>query len=269
MLAIEIINQCNFNCYFCGAGTIKEKTEIITLETIKKISLDINELGIQYLKLTPSRGEIFLHPEIYEILDVLLSIDTIKIIEFHTNFSRINFEKLFNLKHRKLKINVSHYGHDGLNEFIYQTRTNQKFFDKVEANIQLAKKLGINIILDPRNRYYDYDCDIQPRKYIPEFKQKVCSFLYCPRIFSNGDFYHCTCSGERRDIDEKFIIGNIYNQTMNELYLSTKRIIPFEQFKTQVPDLCKNCTSYNSNFFSPSINGLKNLQKIKKIVNGN
>jgi organic radical activating enzyme len=270
MLAIEIINQCNFKCYFCGAGNTKEPLEIINLDTIKTLIKDINELKITYLKLTPSRGEIFLHPDIYEILKLFTN-SNLKTIEFHTNFSKINFDKLttngINLK--KLKIHVSHYGCDGIEEFKYQTRAKDKFFYKIEENIQLAKQYGINIELSNRNRFYDYDCETQSRINVPKITG-VCSNLWVPRILSNGDFNYCTCSGEPTDLTKDAILGNIYKTNFKDLYLDGKRYKLFKDFKDGItPDICKTCTSFSSNQFQPTINSLKNFNICKQNWNNN
>ncbi len=268
MVAIEIINQCNFNCYFCGAGTIPEPLEMISFNDIKKLIYEMEKLNISFLKLTPSRGEIFLHPEIYEILE-FLSRSKIKTIEFHTNFSRINFEKLVLINLSKFRIIISHYGFKGIEEFSYQTRTREKYFYKVEENLIKASQLGINIIIDIRTRQYNYDCETQPRTTINE-RIGVCSNFWIPRILSNGNMTFCTCSALSIKLIEEDIIGNIYKQTFKELYLSIKRYDFYKTFKdNSLPNLCKNCTSFSNSKIQLNLNSLKNFQIIKQNWNKN
>ena len=104
MLGIELTNVCNYKCYFCDARKPKE-TAIISFEKFKEIVDDACELGIKFLKLTPSNGDIFTIPN---IVDMLLYIEnsSIEKYEFHTNFSLVapsTQDKLIQLK-KSLKI---------------------------------------------------------------------------------------------------------------------------------------------------------------------
>jgi hypothetical protein len=267
MLAIEIINQCNFSCYFCAAGYKKEPLQQITLEEIKNLSNDIKELDIRFVKLTPSRGEIFMHKSAYEILSVISNISTVEKIQFHTNFSLINFDKLYNsnIAIRKLEMNVSHYGSKGIEEFIFQTKKNEKEFKTVQQNIEESKKRNLKIYLDPRSRNDTKDYEYEGKKTLVNNNNGVCNNFWVPRIVANGDFIYCTCSPDSSNLDDRYIIGNFRKTNFKELYLHTKRLTFYEQMKSDnMPEICKGCVSFTQEMYKPDVSTLKNFVKIMK-----
>lgn len=267
MLGIEIINQCNFSCYFCAAGYKKQELQMLSLNDIITLSEDIIKLGISFIKLTPSRGEIFIHPEIYEILSLLSNIETIKQIYFHTNFEMVNFNLLLtsNIKIEKLKIFVSHYGFNGVEEFIFQTNKSKQEYYNVENNIKKAKEIGIDFNISPRTRNYNYDCPNQKRK-VYDKPNGVCSNSFVPRIVANGDFIYCTCSPDSSFLDDRYIIGNIKMTSLLDLYLHQKRYNFYLKMRNNIiPDICEECTTFNITTYKPTISCIKNLSKMKNM----
>jgi MoaA/NifB/PqqE/SkfB family radical SAM enzyme len=272
MLAIEIINQCNFSCYFCAVSYKKESLQQITVEEIKNLSKDIEELGINFIKLTPSRGEIFMHKDVYEILSILTNISTVKKIQFHTNFSLINFDKFFNsnIITRKLEINVSHYGSKGLEEFLFQTKKNKKDYFLVEKNIKESKEKKLKVFLDPRSREDTKHFEYEGSNHTEESKRLnhgICNNSWVPRIVSNGDFIYCTCSPDSSSLDDRYIIGNFRKTPFKELYLHPKRYLFYEKMKSdEMPDICKTCVSFTQEMYQPTVSVMKNFVKIIKKV---
>lgn len=269
MLAIEIINQCNFSCYFCAAGYKKEPLQQITLDEIIELAKDIEEIGITFLKLTPSRGEVFMHKDAYEILSILSNISTIKTIQFHTNFSLINFDKLFNssIITKKLEINVSHYGVKGLEEFLFQTKKTKKDYILVEKNIEKLKNIKLKVGIDSRSiedtKNFEYEGSNHIRKDILT-NSKVCNNSWVPRIVANGDFIYCTCSPDSSNLDDRYIIGNVRKTPLKELYFHNKRYLFYEKMKSgNVPDICKKCVSFTQEMYQPTISVIKNFIKCK------
>lgn len=266
MIGIEIINQCNFNCFFCLVSRDPKPLEMLSLEVIKKIARDIEYLEIQEIKLTPQRGEIFVHPEIYEILNVLTNIQCVKKVYFNTNFEKINFSKYLNsnIDIEKIEILISHYGCNGLDEFVSQTQKSEKEFNTVESNIEIARRLNIKVNTSPRTLEYKYDYkdggyirDVKPEQY------KICSNIWVPRIDANGDFTLCT-NNVIQTKDE--IIGNIHKDSLVDLYLDNSRLKLYNDMKNGIiPKMCKDCTSFDINQIKPNISALKNFNKIKKI----
>jgi molybdenum cofactor biosynthesis enzyme MoaA len=270
MLAIEIINQCNFSCYFCAVSYKKESLQQITVDEIESLSKDIEELGISFIKLTPSRGEIFMHKDVYEILSILTNISTVKTIQFHTNFSLVNFDKLYNsnIVIKKLNINVSHYGSKGLEEFLFQTKKTKKDYFLVEKNIEESKKRMLKIGVDSRSiedtKHFEYEGFNQVEKDILT-NSGVCNNSWVPRIVANGDFIYCTCSPDSSNLDNRYIIGNFRITPFKELYLHNKRYLFYEQMKSkQMPDICKRCVSFTQEMYQPTVSVMKNFIEINK-----
>lgn len=270
MLGIELINQCNFNCYFCAVSYVKEPLKQISLEEITNISKDIDELGISFIKLTPSRGEVFMHKQIYSILNVLTNINSVETIQFHTNFGLVDFDKLLNsnIDLDKLTIDVSHYGHLGVDEFTFQTNKDKKHYDMVEKNLKKATKLGIKHNLNVRTRKYNYDAPTQPRD-VYKKQVGICHNFWVPRIMADGNFSYCTCSPDSSTIDERYIVGNIRETKFKELYLSPKRYEFFKQMKEGTNSACADCTSFTQSMYNPTVSVFKNFAKIKKLYNEN
>ena len=69
-LLIEITNKCPLNCIFCSSHSNLRKNRHINKETLKKIILDAKRLRIEKIQL--SGGEPFQHPDIDELIGVIL-----------------------------------------------------------------------------------------------------------------------------------------------------------------------------------------------------
>lgn len=247
MLAIETINQCNFKCYFCPAGNVKDKLELITLENIKNIIPHIIKLDINTIKLTPSRGEFFLHPEAYKILKALSDVDCIKNIHFHTNLELINIDEIYshNIDVNKIFLMVSHYGVDGVDDFIFQTKKSEKEYLKVQENIKKLELSNLCFEIQPRPKNYDYDLPTVDRLHNYKFSG-VCWNMWMPRISSNGDFVYCTCS--ETYYPNSAIIGNIFKNSLYDLYTHKKRYEIYSNMKnSKYPEMCKICKSFRQN----------------------
>lgn len=267
MLALEIINQCNFKCFFCGVANVKEPYEIITLKQIQKMVPDIKELGISYIKLSPTRGEMFIHPEVYDILKTFTDISSVKEIFFHTNFESVNFDKLMNsgIDTKKLKIRVSHYGAAGVEQFIQQTQKTEVEYLNVENNIKHALELGLDLKCDARTMDYNYDIP-GSTTFTYDVPNGVCNNQWVPRITTQGKFSYCTCAPvDSYEITEDYIIGDINERSLKDLYHDGKR---YELWKRQkegdMPDICKNCTTFNQFHGTPSLSVMKNFAVCKK-----
>ncbi|HLE09648.1 MAG: hypothetical protein A2504_07005 [Bdellovibrionales bacterium RIFOXYD12_FULL_39_22] len=272
MLAIELINRCNFDCFFCGArlNKIDQPRETIPNSIFYPIIDDAIHLGVSRLKLTPSTGEIFLDNEIYEKLDYIEK-SKIEKVEFHTNFSLVNIDKL--LRYKKLHIFISHYGCGNYETFSYMTQQNRAMFDRIEDNIAEAKRKGLHILVDPRPLSYDFNYDNTDDKTLPDtyktkrdrivMKNGLCGMLWLPRILSNGDFVYCTCSGKARDLPSYMILGNVFSTSLEKLYLSAKRKEMILEHKGgKYNDYCLKCNSFSKKI-TPTIFCLRNFSKMK------
>lgn len=60
-------------------------------------------------------------------------------------------------------------------------------------------------------------------------------------VFANGDVGGCW----RRDIEGKLVIGNIYDNSLNDIWKGKNiRIIRQNWIDGKIPDVCKNCFAY-------------------------
>lgn len=91
MIVVEILEYCNFKCYFCKAKDITEP-KYMPLDLFKRIILEAKEMGITEIDLIPAKGEPFLHPDIYEMLDFLNT--HMKHTIVFSNATAINVNKL-------------------------------------------------------------------------------------------------------------------------------------------------------------------------------
>ena len=107
MIDIELVEGCNFKCYFCRAKEITNNV-YIDLMLFKRIITEAKQLGIKTVKLTPCRGEPFLHPNIYEILE--FACQHMDHVHMFTNATAINVDKLKAIASPKLELYVSFYG---------------------------------------------------------------------------------------------------------------------------------------------------------------
>lgn len=272
MLGIEITNVCNYKCYFCGARNVVD-FQIINTETFKKIVDDACELGIEHIKLTPSNGEIFTDKDIINKLKYIED-STIKTCMFHTNFSLTTPDVQDIIIHfKKLEIHVSDYGVGVSEDFQFMTQMKDSMFLKYQKNLEYSKKIGLNLIMNPRGRDYEFSYDNDGDdtlldiyrdniSYAPKL-DGLCHQMYMPRILSNGNMAFCTCSGDGLDMSEDQIIGNIYTSSLKDLYLHPSRLKLINDMKMNChPDFCKDCANFTKTF-NPTISVLKNLARIK------
>jgi len=255
MISIDIINQCNFNCFFCAQKN--NKAQILTLDDIvSKIVPALKKLKISTIRLTPDEGEIFLHKDIYKILSVLSNLEHVTQIQFFTNFEKINLQKYLksNIKLNKIKMDISYYGINGVDEFKAQTQMQNKSFERVEQNINAATELGIAFTLHSRTleREYTFD-DIRPST--EQKLDKYCLNAAMPQINCYGDLLQCSCRGNVKELEEYNVIGNIFKEDLYDLYTSYKRYEFFLEFNLGTPKNCflcctANCVSDNRTFSS-------------------
>lgn len=139
MISIEFMEGCNFRCYFCSAQHV-EKNIYMDLGLFKHIILQAKELGIDRVSLTPCRGEPFLHPDVYEILDFANS--HMKHVHMITNATAINVQRIKEVNLSNTSLGVSYYGQTP-ERFKELTRTNNHLFNTFHK--RLAELTEANI----------------------------------------------------------------------------------------------------------------------------
>lgn len=256
MLAIEIIEGCNFKCYFCKAKDV-DRTVFMDLDLFKRIILEAKEMGIDKLKLTPGRGEPFLHPDIYEMLD-FVSLHMKEALLF-TNATAINVSKLKQINMSKIILGVSQYGitPEKFNEL---TAMDEKLFDKFNRRIQEMRDAGIVFDMHRRDEGYVFDWAESPAPDAFNFNVK-CQYHQQPKIFYNGDITFCNFARENMPTSKSIFYMNLNTVSLREALESPLR---WKFFDTQ--SICaKHCSSFDRSCYNEhTIVSLKLLNKAKK-----
>ena len=99
---IEVTSTCNMKCKYCYHGEIYEHS-FIDLTILEKLMIEFKENGIKKVKI--SGGEPFLHPNIWEIIDIIYNSGIEMSIV--SNGSIVNYEILINYIHKIESLNIS------------------------------------------------------------------------------------------------------------------------------------------------------------------
>ena len=85
-LEIELTSFCNMRCDRCNRLVESAPTqEMMTVDQIKKLVKESNELGYRWSDIRVMGGEPTLHPDIIEILQLLKSINNVGLVRIITN----------------------------------------------------------------------------------------------------------------------------------------------------------------------------------------
>ena len=266
MLGIEIINVCNFNCYFCGSQ-FTENHQIMDNDKFFSILDNAKKVGVRHLDLTPIDGELFVDRHILEKLERALQDFS---VEFFTNFGLCYphiQDKLKILQNKyDLHIKISDYGDGDKEVFKKFTRTTDKEWYTYRDNLDYANKINLKKHLVYRGINYNFDCGILDKDEIDDNmapKSGVCIFQFTPRLHMNGDLVYCLCGESKVSPTDEMVIGNIYEESFEEVYLSKKRL---KIFKDQIKEIynvsCSSCEVFESG--SGFINTYKMYNRIKE-----
>jgi radical SAM protein with 4Fe4S-binding SPASM domain len=285
-VTIEPINICNLKCEVCetGAGVLQRSKGLMKLEDYKLVIDKIQHHTSQVLLYF--MGESFLNPNIYEMIKYTKMkniwvelctngdyIDSAKLAEANPDLVSFNIsglsqevhdtyrkgsdlgKSLENLRrtvqeknklHRTMKINLG----------LIVMKQNEK---QIRGLSKLAGELGVDdySFISPCVRNYE-----QGLKYLPENKdywlydaskfkknrillpryKKNCSWLWHSYVILwNGDVVPCC-----RDTDGKFIMGNIFQEDLREIWNNEKYI----EFRSKVSKnresvgICRLCEGY-------------------------
>ncbi len=240
MLAIEIIEGCNFSCYFCRAQWVKQN-KYMDLALFKRIVLEAKELGITQLKLTPGRGEPFLHPDVYEMLDIACA--NMKRVIMFTNATPINVARLKAIDTSTLNLNISVYGME-VGKFKELTCTTDRMHDIFLKRLGELTAAGIPHIIHRRDVDYVFDHMESGRDVNVFASTNKCIHHQQPKIFADGRMTFCNTIREEIPGSQ-----SIFFVDLNEVSLKDALSHPlrYKFFDTQ--SLCNSigCTSYVQN----------------------
>lgn len=259
MLSIEFIEGCNFECYFCRAKDL-DKNVYMDKELFKSTVAQAKELGIKHLKLTPCKGEPFLHPNVYEMLEY--ANDNMQEVFMFTNATAINVAKLKAIRRNRLVLCVSYYG-SNVEEFTKLTCTNQHLFDIFHRKLKELTDAGIEYEIFRRDNGYEFD--YQGGKPLTtehiDTKDK-CKYHHGPKVFANGDVSFCMFAREEWPEAKSIFYTNLNRVSLKEALTDPLR---WKFYESQ--SLCASgCTGYARNCYTDhTITSIKLLAESKKV----
>ena len=255
MLVVEIIEYCNFKCYFCAAKDIKEPV-YMSLELFKRIILEAKALGITDLDMIPSKGEPFLHPDIYEMLDFANA--HMKYITIFSNASAINVSKLQKTNLKNTSLSISYYGSTP-EKFKELTAMDSKLFDIVHTRLSDLSKANIKYNLERRDINYKFSYAGTPRLNKFDFKVK-CHFHTMPKIHADGRVTFCKFAKSNVPDNDAIYFANLHNKSLKE---ALEHPIRYKFMDSQ--SICANrCSSFELTCFKESIPSFKLMAVSKK-----
>lgn len=242
MLAIEIVEGCNFDCYFCRAQHVKSN-QYFNLDLFKRVVTEAESMGISKLKLTPCRGEPFLHPQIYELLE--FACDHMQEVLMFTNATAINVSKLTAIRHSGLILNISHYGVE-LNRFIELTRTTKHMHEIFNQRLVELQQAGIQHTIHRRDVNYVFDYDGDPRTDLaPIDPTQKCIHHQQPKILVDGSVVFCSSMREEAPNSKAIFYVNINDVSLSDALSHPLR---YKFYDTQAVCSHIQCTSYAKNY---------------------
>jgi MoaA/NifB/PqqE/SkfB family radical SAM enzyme len=223
MLAIDIIEGCNFKCYFCPASEV-EQNIYMDLDLFKRIVLEAEELGIRYIDLVPLKGEPFLHPDIYEMIDFAdKHVERVNII---SNGSAINAKKLSTINRKSLHLSISWYGSTP-ERFKELTCTTDQLFKIVHRKVEDLKNYGIPFEIARRDvgRVFNYN-QFETRKKFDG--PKKCDHHQRPRIAPTGKVTYCEMLPGRTNYVDDIYFADLNTESLKEALTNPLRYKFFE-----------------------------------------
>lgn len=238
MLSVEIIEGCNFKCYFCVAKHV-ETNVYMNKDLFKRIVLEARELGINRLKLTPHKGEPFLHPDIYEILE--FANDNMSQVDIFTNATAINIDKLSNIRFNNINLYISEYGSNG-QEFSKLTCMPERLRNIFDQKVLELKQSKIKHEVCHRSLNYVFDYEAGPRLDRDALNPNTkCVYHQVPKILANGDVTFCNFAMIEFSNSKKIRYANINETTLKSVLENPIRY----KFMDSQSVCIKYCTSAN------------------------
>lgn len=236
MLAIEIIEGCNFKCYFCQAKDVKTNA-YMDLELFKRLILEAKDLGIDIIDMIPAKGEPFLHPDIYEMLD--FANKHMKEVLIFSNGTAINVKRLKQIDMTHISLNISLYGKT-VERFKELTCVSEKQFEIFNRRLDEMRAAGIKFEIGRRdygwklrdwNTLNDYDFD-------PNVK---CQYHSVPKVHPDGRVSFCKFVRCDLPTSETVMFNNVTNKSLKEVLEDPIRF----KFMDDQSICVKHCGSYD------------------------
>jgi len=287
MIHIETVNSCNHNCIFCAYEFNKDKKTVMPIDLFSKIISDYVDIGGGPISFTPSPGEIFLDPLLKKRLQLLEKVSKITSLAITTN--GIGSEKITDTDLRYLlsrfeRIHISIYGLDASE---YQRITRRHTFDQCISSIKRIVEFskpgtvcfGFRLIYarsadEIRNWIQTFFGQDIPFGYTLEYctwgaligsklnelpgnarwkdMPPITTPCFRPfitiKVCVNGDVSLCCCSDKTA---HELNLGSVIDKSIEVLY-NSKKCKQFWSSGKNIPDTCRNCTTYQSmEYFNP------------------
>lgn len=243
-ISVLSIIPCQLGCFFCISGNdFKVPHQVWQVDKFKELIDMLMDHGFDNIDLTPVVGDIFQDPGIYEKLNYLAQKNLF--YEVVSNILSLKKDKVADvLNYKNMELAISIYGWDHKS---YLKSTRMPKFDLFMKKLKLIQahpgKL-CNVRLYLRNGdwkeipnselksiledIFDRGATIEDAELTnknwgghlshlgPKLEKKgLCNrFIFENGIYPNGDITLCNCW----DWDKFFIIGNIYEQSLDEIY---------------------------------------------------
>jgi len=305
IFVIESTNHCNLNCMMCPRRHMTRKVEHMKLDTFKKI-IDqskgfVYEVGLDLF------GEPLMCPDIFNMIRYAKD-SGIKNVAMSTNATLLNesnakkilesdldllvidldgytketYEKIRNgAKHDISVKNIMRFGemkreYEKQNKkvpFVYlQIIRMKETENEIPEWIKFWEKYPFHLFVKKFNTWAQQDDFVtslakNEQKVKPDVKRYPCAWLWEQMIFTvNGDVVPC-CA----DYDSKIILGNVNDNTVEEIWYGEKyRRLRELHKKGNYPSICGKCIEWKGhNRFAiwKDMKFIKNISLWKYIMN--
>jgi radical SAM protein with 4Fe4S-binding SPASM domain len=283
-LHLELTNQCNADCIFCGYRNQKRPLQIMSDDVFDKALSDFLSEGGGSVTLTPIVGDALIDPNFLNRVERIRSFDSIDRIRLITNgilLDRFGIENIVKSGISFLAISTS-----GLNfqeyERIYRSRQYTRMFRNVmsllECNQSAGNPIQISILIRSDRNYEDVVQDADFKKIIqfepgvhytntfstfggrldsssfvgsmtayqekPD-KPEPCQRLFdSPIILPDGTVLACDCYSAMDAIDD-LQIGNIKGAALGDIWRSQRmQEIRNSFMQRNLNQTCAQCDNY-------------------------
>jgi len=269
-IQIETTTLCNGNCKFCYSKNAKRTPEFMENKVFGKIVDESRNRGVVFRPFL--QNEPFTDKRMPELIEYIKNDKTAK-VELNSNAALLNTELSENII--KAGLDLIKFSVDGFSKDTYKKSGRGFDYNKVKQNIlnftKIRNKLNPDLKIYVRmidmdvnkheqedflkfwSKYVDY-AQIVPLYSWPWTGQKENYPKPCPKI--REEMFFCTNGNAVLccwDYAERSVIGNIINQTIEEIWLgetNRKYKSLLDKGKRSEILLCSRCDGYKSYDFS-------------------
>lgn len=277
-ILLELTTNCNSHCTMCPRNVMTRAEQDLETKTAKRLITEFAQVGLDGLWLY-NIGESLLHPDFFEILDHARKYDNLGTIWSSTNGKLI--DEQMRRKILENPVDIQNYSLNAFSKELFDKIAPNLVFEDIQNNfIELAKlkrQLGLKkpVLRAQMFEYPGFEHEIE--KFIDKFKdladvisinklelfsqnvenlsgdkeivlnEKIdkCNRLLRETffVFSDGNVSCCST-----DFNCEFNIGNVYKQTIQEIFSDKKYqnlINKHNQGTLHEVGLCSKCRDFN------------------------